>query len=1098
MHIIHSYTTTTVKRPNFKADYNSQYRQDPALFRELDSITDEKSVLLFLKRSPEVYNSVDEKGNHVIHYIVRKNLYETLKQMLINPQKAKTLLEMKGEEGKTPLAVATSEKVAKLLISKGANPYTLDDNFSPAGANSVLPQEFRDRIQKISDEKLKAAGTVPTKQAAPVETVTQPPKVDTEPLRVTAAETEYSKTVETPPPAEEKHVQYKQKKAFFSMFTSKPKAESEETKEVETAKPEAKPEETKEVETAKPEAKPAPVATEPKTKEKKEIVIKGTESFKRLDTPEIPGLNSVVGLEDIKNALKKCVVEPITNEDALTTLNENQTTIPNGILLVSPPGNGKTMLVKALGAEASMPVLEATSAADITRLVDIIGKNFDEKKQRAIIYMRGLDNLYTENSQSGELTNELLRTLNDTASRGALVVFSVECPENIPKSILSPGRVDRVFTFKSPDKITRLAFIADYISGKKLLEKVNIKEIADKTQGFSIAQIKHVIDDSVLNAATELNEFVTTSELLERIKQFSKEQNIPEINEYNKTSMYDTVLKRYQPTVYDAKDFESIAGMPATKRSVEESILRPWQNADKLRDAHIQLPAGGVFAGDPGTSKTYMAKALSGSLGIPLYILKMSDIGSSLVHETSKNIGRIIDQLITKFDETGEASILLMDEIDHFQKGQSQHGAEEVNTLLQEVERGRNKILFIGTTNEVESLPDSLTRDGRMGTVIHFEHCDENAAEAIIRNMLSERKGNPDAVEFLKNNEQLKVIAKRCSGMVAASISAIVNDALSDSIINNTKLEDAFDTAVKTRKKKDIEKMLSQNSKNVGQRLNITEDSTIMYDTRHPRMQMSETEPQKLDDLGGMDEVKSTLRSEIIEIYQPETLALLRENKLPITKGFILHGPPGNGKTTIIKALANEMGLPVYPLNTGNIGSSYIHQLARNAQEVREQLAYKFKMTGERSIVFMDEAQQLVPRTSGSMGMHQHNVEETNFFKDMIMTAQQDGIIYAMATNDLNQIEPAFYENADRLGVCVFVGNPDLQSRLGIIKKLLDDRPITKALNNPESIEMLAQWFDGFSISKISQSILNLVRNSIKTRTPITMENSVEFIRKIR
>ncbi len=562
--------------------------------------------------------------------------------------------------------------------------------------------------------------------------------------------------------------------------------------------------------------------------------------------------------------------------------------------------------------------------------------------------------------------------------------------------------------------------------------------------------------------------------------------------------MYDTVLKRYQPSVYDAKDFESIAGMPSTKSNVEESILKPWQNAEKLRDAMIQLPAGGVFAGDPGTSKTYMAKALARSLEIPLYILKMSEVGSSFVHETSKNIGRIIDQLITKFDETGEASILLMDEIDHFQKGQTQHGAEEVNTLLQEVERGRNKILFIGTTNEVECLPDSLTRDGRMGTVIHFEHCDSKAAGAIIKNLLESRKNNQEISKILNDTKLLDSLAKRCSGMVAASVSAIVNDALADYVINGTQLEEAFDTAVAIRKKKDIEKMLSKSSKDAGHRLNISEDSTIMYDTKYPRMTMGELDPKELEDLGGMEDVKTTLRDEIIDIYQPETLTLLRENRLPITKGFILHGPPGNGKTTIIKALANEMGLPVYPLNTGNIGSSYIHQLARNAQEVRDQLAYKFKMTGERSILFMDEAQQLIPRTSGAMMAHSHNVEETNFFKDMIMTAEQDGIIYAMATNDLNQIEPAFYENSERLGVCIYVGNPDLNSRIGIIGKLLSDRPITKSLNNPESIQKLAEMLEGVSISKISQTVLNIIRNSIKTKTPVTLDGAVETIRKVR
>ena len=1088
MQIINTYSPNIIKKsPNFKAsDPNSE------IFNTLESLKDEKSALLFIRKHNDLTNPVDTNGDHIIHFIVKKDFFETLKQMLHNPERARELLDLRGEGGKTPLAVAVSGKSAKLMLQKGANPYALDDNLSPAGDNEFLPAEIRERVRSVTAEKVKKLK----------EQVIRPePKIDTTPLRQAAAQEEYSKveTKEQPKPAEppkvEKKVEEKPRKSFFSMFTPK----TEEAGAVEPTK-----KEIAEVKTPSKEEKVQQLGNEAKTDQTKKengvtnITIDGTHNFKRIDTTEIANLDYIVGLDSIKKTLRKSVVEPVVNEKIAAELSLNLTTIPNGLLLTAPPGNGKTTLAKALGAEASMPVFEVSSPEQISQLVEIVDKNYKKTKQRAIIYMRGLDNLYGENASNGQLTNELVRTLQETAKRGSLIIFSAECSENLPKAILTPGKIDKILSFKSPDTTARLAYIERYSKDKELLKEIDLKEIAEKTQGFSIAQIKHVIDDSVLYAATENVEKVTTTSLLNRIKEFSKEQNIPEINEYNKTSMYDTVLKRYQPTAYDAEDFEKIAGMPATKSSVEEAILKPWQNADKLREAKIQLPAGGIFAGDPGTSKTYMAKALAKTLNIPLYVLKMSEIGSSFVHETSKNMGRIIDQLITKFDETGEASILLMDEIDHFQKGQSQHGAEEVNTLLQEVERGRNKILFIGTTNELEALPDSLTRDGRMGTVIHFEHCDEKAAGAIIRNMLVARIKNPEAYRVIQNTELLEKIAKRCNGMVAASVSAIINDALADTVINGVKLEDAIETAVKVRKKKDIEKMLSQTSKNAGHRLNITEDSTIMYDTKHPRMLMSETDPQKLDDLGGMQEIKNTLREEIVDIYQPETLALLKENKLPITKGFILHGPPGNGKTTIIKAIANEMKLPIYSLNTGNIGSSFIHQLSKNAQEVRDQLAYKFKMTGERSILFMDEAQQLVPRTSGSMGSHQHNIEETNFFKDMIMSAQQDGIIYAMATNDLNQIEPAFYENADRLGVCVYVGNPDLESRLGTIKKLLDDRPITKAINNTECIQKLAEAFEGLSISKISQSILNLVRDSIKSRKAITLESSLELIRKVR
>ncbi|MCM1003877.1 MAG: AAA family ATPase [Candidatus Gastranaerophilales bacterium] len=1064
MQILNNYTSSTnIKKTNFKANNTT----DSELFRVLNRFNDEKSALLFLRQQTDLISPVDINGDHIIHTIVKKDFFETLKQLLQNPKKARELLELRGKDGKTPLAVAQSVKAAKLMIAKGANIYALDDNLEPAGTNPILPEEIRERVSKTTKTQLQQIETPPPSQ-------TVKPKTDTTPLRETIAKESYTKQAESASePIIEKKKDEPPKQSFFSMFTKKETTET-------------------------PTQTEQPAVEVKEVKERKEIKIPGTDAFHRIDTPDIPSLEYIAGLEKIKTALRKSVIEPVLDEKIGEELNKNKTTIPNGILISAPPGNGKTVLTTALGAEAQMPVFEISTPEELGQLIEIVEKNYTNTKQRAIIYMRGLDNLYEENTNTGQLTNQLSRIMSDTAKRGSLLIFSVECPDNIPKSILTPGKIDRIMSFKAPDTTARKEYIKRYIKNKELLNNIDITQIADKTQGFSIAQIKHVIDDAVLYSAADKNETISTEELLERIKVFSKEQNIPEIDEYNKTSMYDTVLKRYQPSVYDAKDFESIAGMPSTKSNVEESILKPWQNAEKLRDAMIQLPAGGVFAGDPGTSKTYMAKALARSLEIPLYILKMSEVGSSFVHETSKNIGRIIDQLITKFDETGEASILLMDEIDHFQKGQTQHGAEEVNTLLQEVERGRNKILFIGTTNEVECLPDSLTRDGRMGTVIHFEHCDSKAAGAIIKNLLESRKDNQEISKILNDTKLLDSLAKRCSGMVAASVSAIVNDALADYVINGTQLEEAFDAAVTIRKKKDIEKMLSKSSKDAGHRLNISEDSTIMYDTKYPRMTMGELDPKELEDLGGMEDVKTTLRDEIIDIYQPETLTLLRENRLPITKGFILHGPPGNGKTTIIKALANEMGLPVYPLNTGNIGSSYIHQLARNAQEVRDQLAYKFKMTGERSILFMDEAQQLIPRTSGAMMAHSHNVEETNFFKDMIMTAEQDGIIYAMATNDLNQIEPAFYENSERLGVCIYVGNPDLNSRIGIIGKLLSDRPITKSLNNPESIQKLAEMLEGVSISKISQTVLNIIRNSIKTKTPVTLDGAVETIRKVR
>lgn len=261
---------------------------------------------------------------------------------------------------------------------------------------------------------------------------------------------------------------------------------------------------------------------------------------------------------------------------------------------------------------------------------------------------------------------------------------------------------------------------------------------------------------------------------------------------------------------------------------------------------------------------------------------------------------------------------------------------------------------------------------------------------------------------------------------------------------------------------------------------------------------MSDFDPKNLDSLGGMQDVKKILSEEIIDAYDVENYKLMKENKIPVSKGFILYGPSGCGKTTIVKAIANQMGIPLYEMHSGNIGDGVIHATAKKALEFRNQLAYKFQKTGERSILFMDEAQQLVPKTSGALMTHSHNVEETNFFKTLILSAEKDGIIYAMATNDINQIEPAFYENADRLGVKVYVGYPDVESRTDIIKKLLSDRPIAKSLLEENVLKQIADSTEGMSISKISQSLFTTIRESIKTKTPVTIEKTLSIIAKLR
>lgn len=134
---------------NFKGNENR-----PEIFKKLSEVENEKSALMLIRQQSDLINPVDTNGDYIIHAVAKKDFFETLKQMLQNPTRAGKMLELKGEGGKTPLAVAQSNRAARLMLQKGANPYALDDNRVPAGLNKFLPNEIRNGVQNAIEEKL--------------------------------------------------------------------------------------------------------------------------------------------------------------------------------------------------------------------------------------------------------------------------------------------------------------------------------------------------------------------------------------------------------------------------------------------------------------------------------------------------------------------------------------------------------------------------------------------------------------------------------------------------------------------------------------------------------------------------------------------------------------------------------------------------------------------------------------------------------------------------------------------------------------------------------------------------------------------------------
>ena len=145
-----------------------------------------------------------------------------------------------------------------------------------------------------------------------------------------------------------------------------------------------------------------------------------------------------------------------------------------------------------------------------------------------------------------------------------------------------------------------------------------------------------------------------------------------------------------------------------------------------------------------------------------------------------------------------------------------------------------------------------------------------------------------------------------------------------------------------------------------------------------------------------MQDVKEKLLNAVMSSsLKPEIEKRYRENKVKGQNGILLYGKPGCGKTYIMKALAAQMDLPVYEFKMSQFGSKWAHETTENIGKVFAQLKEKYKKTGERSILMLDEFEDIA--SSRGNEINAHRIEETNTLLKEISDAERNGIIVVLS-----------------------------------------------------------------------------------------------------
>jgi cell division protease FtsH len=207
--------------------------------------------------------------------------------------------------------------------------------------------------------------------------------------------------------------------------------------------------------------------------------------------------------------------------------------IPKGVLLVGPPGTGKTLMARAVAGEANVPFFHISGSEFVEMFVGVgasrVRDLFDKAKKAApsILFIDEIDAVGRQRGAGlGGSHDEREQTLNQILTEmdgfeqdtNVIVVAATNRPDVLDPALLRPGRFDRRVILNLPDVKEREAIIKIHAEGKPLARNVNFKKIAQRTPGFSGADIKNLMNESAILAARRNKKGVREKEVLDSIE----------------------------------------------------------------------------------------------------------------------------------------------------------------------------------------------------------------------------------------------------------------------------------------------------------------------------------------------------------------------------------------------------------------------------------------------------------------------------------------------------------------------------------------------------------------------------------------------------
>ena len=238
--------------------------------------------------------------------------------------------------------------------------------------------------------------------------------------------------------------------------------------------------------------------------------------------------SDVAGEDEAKESLSE-IVDYLHNPEKYT---EAGASMPKGILLVGPPGTGKTMLAKAVAGEANVPFFSISGSEFVEMFVGMgaakVRDLFQQANEKApcIVFIDEIDTIgkkrdaggYGGNDEREQTLNQLLTEMDGfDGKKGVVILAATNRPESLDPALLRPGRFDRQITVNYPDVAGREAILAVHCRNKKLAADVDLKTIARRTPFFTGADLENLLNEAAILTARARAQEITQRTIMDAI-----------------------------------------------------------------------------------------------------------------------------------------------------------------------------------------------------------------------------------------------------------------------------------------------------------------------------------------------------------------------------------------------------------------------------------------------------------------------------------------------------------------------------------------------------------------------------------------------------